>query len=261
MRKIDRTGEINFNTQGLKMQICEYKSCQNLYVKFENGYIKHTNYANFLKGEVFNSFYPNVLGVGYLGNTKSAIKGKNKKAYITWKNILSRCYNETDVSYKNYGGRNCFVCDEWLCFENFEKWYEKNYYEIKGQRMCIDKDILIKGNKVYSPDTCVFVPNLINCIFTKSNALRGTLPIGVQFERKFYGELTNMYAARMSQYNFETHKKELVFLGCFDNPLEAFYEYKCQKEYYIKCIAELYKDIIPQNLYDALYKYEVTIDD
>lgn len=262
MRKIDRTGEIKFNTQGLKMQICKYKNCCDIYVKFENGYIKHTNYDAFLKGEVFNSYHPNLFGVGYLGNTKSTIKGKNKKSYITWKNILARCYDKTSDSYKYYGGNGCSVCKEWLCFENFEKWYNENYYECSiGGRMCVDKDILVKGNKIYSPQTCVIVPNLINDIFTKSNANRGSLPIGVSFDKKAYGNPLNMYGARMSQYNFNTQKKELLFIGYFDNAMEAFYEYKYQKEQYIKDIADLYKNEIPEKLYKAMYNYEVELTD
>ena len=60
------------------------------------------------------------------------------------------------------------------------KWIENNYYEIEGETMCLDKDILCKGNKIYSRDTCVFVPQRINSLFTKCDNARGDNPIGVE---------------------------------------------------------------------------------
>ena len=66
---------------------------------------------------------------------------------------------------------DCSVYEGWHNFQNFAKWYEDNYYEIEEEQMHLDKDILVKGNKVYSPDTCVFVPETINGLFVKSNAI------------------------------------------------------------------------------------------
>lgn len=80
--------------------------------------------------------------------------------------MLERCYSaryqERKPTYKG-----CSVCDEWLNYQNFAKWYDDNYYEIKGEIMCLDKDILVKGNKIYSPENCVFVPNYINVLFAR----------------------------------------------------------------------------------------------
>ena len=82
------------------------------------------------------------------------------------------------------------MTDEWLNFQNFAEWYEKNYYEIPGEIMCLDKDILIKRNKTYSPETCVFVSNRINNLFVKNDYNRGEYPIGVNLYKR-----TNKYRA------------------------------------------------------------------
>ena len=116
------------------------------------------------------------------------------------------------------------------------------------------KDILIKGNKVYSPDTCVFVPSFINKLFTKNQNVRGELPVGVCFNKA-----NKKYQANLSV--FKDGKKTKKHLGCFNTVNEAFEVYKQAKEEYIKEVADNYKDKIPVKLYEAMYSYEVDIDD
>ena len=65
----------------------------------------------------------------------------------------SKLWKEKHPTYENV-----YVCEEWHNFQNFAKWYYNNYYSINEERMEIDKDILYKNNKVYSPDTCIIVP-------------------------------------------------------------------------------------------------------
>lgn len=74
--------------------------------------------------------------------------------YSVWSAMLHRAYKHTDRP--TYEG--CSVCDEWRLFSDFKKWMVLQTWE--GLRL--DKDILIDGNKVYSPDTCAFVPNYLN---------------------------------------------------------------------------------------------------
>ena len=114
--------------------------------------------------------------------------------------------------------------------------------------MNLDKDILIKNNKIYSPETCVFVPHDINSLFTKANTKRGKYPIGVHFKR-------NKYHVQIQKY------KQVIHLGTYDTSEEAFTVYKIAKENYIKEIADKYKDLIPKKLYDAMYEYEVEWED
>lgn len=198
-------------------------------------------------------YIPTVCGVGYIGEGiyKVSENRKHKIEYDRWKGILRRCYDEKE-RFKNSTYDVVTVCDEWLCFQNFAKWWHENYYEIEGQNMQIDKDILNKGNKVYSPENCIFVPQEINSLFTKANKHRGDLPIGVSYDKK-----RNKYRAYCSV------KKKLIAIGNnFNSSEDAFYlGYKPFKEKVIKELAEEYRDKIPKELYEALYRYEVEIDD
>lgn len=142
------------------------------------------------------------------------------------------------------------VNPECYCFQDFGEWFDKNYYEIEGERMHLDKDILVKGNKEYSFNTMVFVPQRINKLFTKRDACRGDLPIGVH-----YYKASGKYMASCKTLNRQK------YLGLYNTPHEAFLAYKEFKERYIKQVADEYKDKIPQRLYDAMYAWEVEEDD
>ena len=178
---------------------------------------------------------------------------KDSKAYMVWKGMLDRCYNEKYRNkYRTY--IDCEVCEEWLCFQNFAEWFYENYYEIEGEEIHLDKDILMKGNKMYSPDTCIFVPKRINSLFTKCDRARGSLPVGVRYRRD-----TNKFRVECStQKNGVKHR---VSLGQYDTVEEAFEVYKQFKENYIKEVAEEYKNKIPVKLYEALINYKVEITD
>ena len=97
--------------------------------------------------------------------------------------MLTRCYSDK-YKKKKPTYEDCKVYEELLNFQNFAKWDSENYYEIEGETMCLDKDILVKHNKIYSPETCVYVPNTINVLFTKSDKIRGNTPIGVNEQKK-----------------------------------------------------------------------------
>ena len=194
--------------------------------------------------------YSKVCGVGLLGNaTSTDSNGNIKKSYNTWKGMIHRCYNikeyERAPTYQE-----CSVCDEWLCYSNFEQWWDNNYYEINNQEMNLDKDILIKGNQVYSPQTCVIVPKDINMLFVQRGAKRGGLPIGVTYYKR-----DKKYMAMICKYG-KQH-----YLGLYNTSTEAFEVYKQAKEQHVKEVAEKYKDKIPKKLYEAMYKWKVEITD
>lgn len=187
-----------------------------------------------------------VYGVGVLGKGKYSA-GKNKSAYAMWFGILARCYSVRSLMInKSYIG--CLVCDEWLNFQIFAEFYYENN-PLKGWQ--IDKDILCKENKIYSPDTCLIVPPDINKLFVRRKLHRGILPIGVHYERN-----RNRYKASLHDGTGKTK-----FLGRFLTIEEAFAAYKSHKEYIIKQKALQYKDIIPKRLFIALMNYQVEITD
>ena len=256
---MNRIGEINYNSYGTPMKIIEYKNSTNIIVEFQDEYKykRKCEYGQFKKGQLQNPYDKTVYGVGYLGEGKYKSRGedgKQTKVYQTWKSMLQRCYDPYRINkYPTY--INCYVCDEWHSFQNFAKWFYKNYYEVESQRMHLDKDILIKGNKIYSPKTCVFVPERINYLFTKSDKARDNTPIGVHWHKR-----DGVYECHCSVLNKE-NKKELKYLGRYKNIIVAFDSYKTFKEVYIKQVADEYKDLIPKKLYDAMYKYKVEIND
>ena len=109
--------------------------------------------------------------------------------YQRWKNMLNRCYsNSCQLRQPAYIG--CTVCSEWLVFSNFKRWMECQ--EWKGKEL--DKDILVSGNKIYSPETCVFIDGSINVFLTDKSSSRGELLLGVDFHRlsgKFRAQCRN----------------------------------------------------------------------
>lgn len=192
-----------------------------------------------------------VYGVGindYEGNIK--YNHVHIPSYHTWVQMLNRCYSKDYLS-KHPTYRGCSVCEEWWSFSNFKKWFDDNY--IDGYSL--DKDILSgKSNKVYSPETCCFVPNEINILLCKSDKTRGKMPVGVTEREMVSGY---KYAAYLNENGKRRH------LGTFNTPEEAFQAYKQAKEAHIKDMAtQYYKDgKITEKVYDALMMYEVEITD
>lgn len=128
------------------------------------------------------------------------------------------------------------LCEGWLCYQNFAEWYENNKYEVKG-RLHLDKDILYLENKIYEPNKCLLVPQRINMLFANKPNKRN-LSNGISKLNKGY-----------------SHKK----LGSFDRLEEAYKAYSRKKKEEIVKIANEYKDIFPQKVYDALLIYEFNI--
>ena len=257
-KEINRIGERNYNNFGSEMVIVNYNGCMDIDVYFPefDWIFKHAKYNNFKKGEIKCPYERRFYNVGYLGEGKYKVSenGKNTRVYDTWKAMLQRCYSEKEHErHPTYIG--CEVYEGWHNFQNFAKWYKDNYYEVGNEKMCLDKDILFKGNKIYSPDTCIFVPETINKLFIKNDKNRGESVIGATLCKN------GKYEAHCQIFNPETGKSKKETLGLYDTQEKAFEVYKYYKERNIKEIANYYKEQIPQNLYDAMYSYEVEIND
>jgi hypothetical protein len=170
--------------------------------------------------------------------------------------MLQRCYSKK-IKEKNPTYKDVTCCDEWLFYPNFKEWYDENYYIVDDEVMCLDKDILNKGNKLYSPNTCVFVPKSINSLFTKRDSTRGGLPIGIMNNKSS----TKKYSVHCNIFNPKTKKSSHRNLKYGDSIIELFNIYKEVKEKNIKLVADYYKDRIPKRLYDAMYNWTVEIND
>ena len=125
-----------------------------------------------------------VAGVGYNSGVYPSVKVKE---HALWRSMLARCYTERNLKKKpNYIG--CTVSDNFKMYEFFYEWCNEqigfNAIDENGRKFALDKDLLIKGNKIYSEDTCVFIPMEINNVIVKSDSLRGEYPIGVAYEKE-----------------------------------------------------------------------------
>lgn len=248
-KKYQREGMEFINKEGCIGRVIKYNNRKDVYVEIQDKYkaIIHNEFKNFCKGKFHNPYYPTIYNIGIIGNVKTTENNKPIQSYKVWNDMIKRCYNDC-YKGKSPTYKDCFVCEEWLLYENFKKWYDENYYEVNDEKMNLDKDILFKGNKIYSPTTCCFVPFNINALFIKSNKTRGKYPLGVRYNNK-------KFEARLSKNNHTEH------VASFPTIKEAFYAYKIAKEKYIKEIADFYKDKIPNKVYEAMYNYKVDITD
>lgn len=250
--------EERLNQNGCPMKIVEYIDNRNIVVEFQDEYKARakTSYGNFKRGIVRNPYYPTVYGVGISGNKYPIVEsGRPAKEYGTWRSILGRCFDE-DVKKKQPTYKDVTCCEEWLNYENFYEWLhnQPNFTKwYNNDRWAVDKDIFIKRNKLYSPETCCLVPQNVNCLFLKREAERGEHPIGVRY-RDGYGFIA-------SCHNPFTNKKEE--LGCHSTPEKAFTVYKVYKEDLIRKVAQIEFDVgnITEQCYQAMMEYEVEIDD
>lgn len=257
MRKINRIGEEGYNNFGSKIIIVEYRKWDDINVYFPeyDWTAKHVQYDKFKKGKIKCPYEPRTFGMGYLGEGKYKTRENGKKTdeYIIWCGILRRCYDpkfhKKEPTYKG-----CKVEDYLLNFQHMCEWIDKNYYEIPGEKMELDKDILCKGNKIYSRETCIFVPKRINSLFVKRDNARGDTSIGVD---------------QLSSGNYEVRCNDgygkRIYLGTYSTEEEAFQIYKEYKEKVIKETIDSYEGKIPEPFYsrlrEAMYNYRVEIDD
>jgi len=190
-----------------------------------------------------------VYGVGVNDwNCVVTASGKLIDEYCLWKHMLERCFSN-NFKQKHPTYTNVICCNDWLCMTKFIEDVSKlKGYGLKGWQL--DKDILQKGNKLYSKDTCCFVPKEVNYLLTKSDKTRGEWPIGVSFFK-----ITCKFQA---SFSINGKKRNL---GYFNTPEEAFQAYKTAKEAHIKAVATKWKDQLDERVYQALINYTVSIDD
>lgn len=172
---------------------------------------------------------------------KATENRKPTKCYYTWSNILKRCY-DPKLHAKQPTYKDVIVANEWLNYQNFAKWWDDNYYKVHGEKMELDKDLLSKDGKVYSPNTCLFLPHSIN------NAL-------INGKGYTFNKQTNKYKAQT------WYKNKRINLGYFDTEKEARYTYKLNKQLVVYLLAEEYKEYLPPKVYEALMNYQMDIDD
>ncbi len=186
-----------------------------------------------------------VCGVGFdsKGKYKSSDGSKPTKIYSVWRGMIERCYNPKQLARRpTYIG--CTVDERWHDYQVFAEWYDNYKYKGKGYEM--DKDILVKGNKLYSPETVCLVPRDVNALFPNAKKARGKYPQGVN-----YYEPLNSYCSRVRINN------KLKHLGYYGTPNEAYEVYKKEKERHVKEMADLWFGNIDTRVYEALMDWKL----
>ena len=251
----DCVGKVCKSKSSGDFKIVKYNNARDVVIQFVNTRFETTVYLGSIRnGYVKDCYAPSVYGVGITGTKyQPTINGVITKEYELWQSMLKRCYNSTyKKKHPTYEG--CEVSDKFKSYEYFYEWCNKQIgfdNEGNGNPFQLDKDLLIKGNKVYSETTCVFIPSEINLLLINNTASRGEHLIGVCWSK------TNK--AFIAQVNKNKGKSE--HLGFFNTELEAFNAYKTAKESFVKEQANEWKDKIDPRAYEALMKYKVNIND
>lgn len=207
-----------------------------------------TSMSNIVRGSVRDGMAATVYGVGVTGGVQVRVGETYDKAYVVWKGMLQRCYTEDyQRKFPSYVG--CTVDGCFKFYPNFKEWYysQENYKQVGLE---LDKDLLVKGNKVYSPRACCLVPLEVNTALTLRNNGWGSCAIGVHLRKD-----SSKYSATISEYGRSTH------LGYFLTEQAAFAAYKKRKELYLKELAEKWKPSLREDAYLALKSWEITEDD
>ena len=249
-KKAEYEGRIYPSKRFGDMVITEYCSRSEVTIKFINtGNIRKARLSDIKRGEVRDNEFKPVNKVGIMDIPNTLIRGvKHPRVYHIWNNMLQRCYNE-NLRSKHTTYSDCEVSDDFKYYSKFKEWAEKQVGYTK-EGWALDKDILVKGNKVYSAETCCFVPQEINSLIISANAARGELPVGVYYEKD-----TCKLKVRVSIDG------KLKHIGRYTCKLEAFNAYKQAKENHIKKVAEKWREQIDPRVYDALMAWEINIDD
>ena len=167
------------------LKIIKYENSNTVHVEFiSTGYITFTRSSHIRSGRVKDLFSPVIYGVGFIGGVefKSSTNDELNKNYQHWHSMMNRCYNKV-FQKENPAYKDCSVDPCWHNFQSFAKWHEDSHPNDGGSYQ-LDKDLLVVGNKEYSPDACVFIPQWLNVFTLDSKATRGEFPIGVSYFKR-----------------------------------------------------------------------------
>ena len=247
----DCVGKVCKSKSSGDFKILKYNDKKNVEIQFlKTGFETTVELGSIRNGGVKDRYLPSVYGVGVIGDKyPSKVNGVLTKEYKLWTSMLVRCYSDNSKKRRpTYEG--CEVSNNFKSYEYFYEWCNKQVgFGVEGFEL--DKDLLIKGNKVYSEDSCVFIPTEINSLLVKRENMRGKYRIGV-----CWSKTANAFVSRVSR-----NKGMQEHLGVFNTELEAFNAYKQAKESFIKEQANKFKSQIDDRAYNALMNYTVEITD
>ena len=247
----DCVGKVCKSLNSCDFKILKYNDSRNVVIQFlKTGFETTVELGNIKNGNVKDRYLPSVYSVGIIGaKYPSRVNGVLTREYRLWMDMLRRCCSD-DFKKKNPTYIDCEVSDNFKSYEYFYEWCNEQIgFGVEGFEL--DKDLLIKGNKIYNENTCIFIPSEINLVLTKRTTSRGRHLIGVHWNKK--------YKAFVAQISRNKGKRE--YLGYFKTEIEAYNTYKKAKEAFVKEQAEKWKNKIDIRAYNALINYTVEITD
>lgn len=215
-----RVGNKFITNEGYEIEIIEKVNPVYRMIEFNDEFrhVCKAKISHIGTGGISNPYHKSFLGIGYLGYGKYSSKINNKatKEYICWQNMLKRCYDKKFQEKQPYCS-NVSVCKEWHNFQNFAKFYKENYPKIENIKFQLDKDLLQQNikNKIYSPDTCVFLPQRINSFTTNKKSTNTSGYMGVD-------KVKNRWKARINCFKND----KIISIGTFLCSEEAYMAYK-----------------------------------
>jgi hypothetical protein len=245
-----KQGDI-YPTHNGDVEVLSRENCNKIRIRFvESGYECTTAGKELRSGNIANPLAPSVYGVGIVGvgKYKTGYTGVDGQLYRAWNGMVQRCYSrDGNFLLENPTYINATMDETWLQYQVFGDWY----YNQVGccDKTHVDKDLLMKGNKHYGPNTVVLVPPAINMFLVGNDADRGIYPKGVTAHGKGW-------RAQCSLGRGSKHRAVLVY-----SVQEAWLQYKVVKEGYAKTLAAKWQFQIDPRAYQALMSYEVLITD
>ncbi|QOW46470.1 AP2 domain-containing protein [Acinetobacter piscicola] len=245
MNELNYEGKIFKTNNYGSLIVTKYINGSKVHIKFiDTGYETVADMGQIKKGNVKDRLVATVWGVGVLGDEPACVNGKTPKEYMLWGSMLQRCYDDKYHS-KHPTYKDCYVSEKFKYYPYFKDWCSEQI-GFNQTGWDLDKDILVRGNKSYSEDTCVFVPQEINKLLNRQDKNQDKYPLGVYYD------------SRENNFQSKIHNgKKPVRLGRFSTAEEAFQAYKQAKEAQIKAVANKWKDQIDTRAYEALMAYQV----
>jgi len=233
-----KAGDVFPTNEGFRVEVISYKDSRNVLVEFldKNKHQSSVEAGHLRKGKLKNPFAPVVCGVGCfgVGSYRAESGGKKTPTYTAWRAMLRRCYDANCLEMRpTYIG--CSVHPDWLNFQVFADWHGKEPNS-ENPSFDLDKDLRRGGRKVYSPETCSFVPKQINTLLTDSAANRGDLPQGVWADRKKFAVQVSIKGKRL-------------YIGSYATPEIAFEVYRKAKADNVRSMAKEWKSYLHHEVY------------
>lgn len=234
--------------EGYEVEIVEKIDRNKRKVRFESGHEVEAHIKSIGAGKIKNPHHSSVFGIGCygVGEYKSNINGNHALEYDTWKSMIQRCYDDKHQqrcpTYKN-----TTICEEWKNYQNFAEWYSESFHKIKGVKFQLDKDLLQNNvkNKIYSPDTCVFLPHNVNSFLANKKTYNTSNYTGVHWHKT-----NKKWQAEIMVFG-ENKKKNL---GFFSTPEEASFAYQKARSEQAEKAKEYLRSLnyLPENIIELI---------